>query len=249
MSTSGSTSFTVTRDQVIQAALRGLSVLEEGAEPTTEATKNASFALNLIIKNWQKDGMKLWTIDDLVVPLVAGQTTYTIGTDSSNNVVSNRPLKVIQGFLRNLSDAPQYIDIPMQALSRQEYNMLGSKFNTGTINSYFYNPKPTYGELSVYLTPDSNTQTNYELIVTVQRPLMDMIKPTDNFDFPNEWFLALKWALMAELASDYDKSLTDRGYYDAKAVAYKHSAEDWDVENASVFFVPDIRSGMNKGFK
>jgi len=248
MSTSGVTSFTVTRDQVIQAALRGLSVLEEGAEPTSEATKNASFALNLIIKNWQKDGIKLWTIDNLVVPLVSGQTLYTIGPDSGNDIISDRPLKVIQGFLRNVQVSPP-IDIPMQALSRQEYNMLGSKASPGVMNSYFYNPKPTFGQLDVYLTPDSNTATNYDLYIVVQRPLMDMVKPTDNFDFPNEWFLPLKWALMAELASDYDKSLQDRGYYDTKAIMYKREVEDWDVENASVYFVPDVRMGMNRGFR
>ena len=248
MTTSGVTSFTVTRDQVIEAALRGLSVLEEGAQPTATATQNASFALNLIIKNWQKDGIKLWTIDNLVIPLVNGQTFYTIGPDVGNDVISNRPLKVIQGFLRNTSVTPP-VDIPMQALSRQEYNMLGSKASTGTMNSYFFNPKPTYGELEVYLTPDSNTATNYAFYAVVQRPLMDMVKASDNFDFPNEWFMALKWALMAELASDYDKSLQDRSYYDMKSLAYKTSVEDWDVENASVYFVPDVRMGMNRGFR
>ncbi len=248
MTTSGVTSFTVTRDQVIEAALRGLSVLEEGAQPTATATQNASFALNLIIKNWQKDGIKLWTIDNLVIPLVNGQTFYTIGPDVGNDVISNRPLKVIQGFLRNTSVTPP-VDIPMQALSRQEYNMLGSKASTGTMNSYFFNPKPTYGELEVYLTPDSNTATNYVFYAVVQRPLMDMVKASDNFDFPNEWFMALKWALMAELASDYDKSLQDRSYYDMKSLAYKTSVEDWDVENASVYFVPDVRMGMNRGFR
>jgi len=248
MSTSGVTNFTVTRDQVIQAALRGLSVLEEGAEPTAAATSNASFALNLIIKNWQKDGIKLWTIDNLEVPLVANQTVYNIGPDSSNDIVSDRPLRVIQGFLRNVEASPP-IDIPLQPLSRQEYNILGSKFSPGVMNSYFYNPKPTFGQLTVYLTPDTNSQTNYVLYVIVQRPIMDMVKPTDNFDFPNEWFLALKWALMAELAPEYDKSLPDRGYYDARAVALKKALEDWDVENASMFFQPDVRMGMNRSFR
>ena len=248
MTTSGVTSFTVTRDQVIEAALRGLSVLEEGAQPTATATQNASFALNLIIKSWQKDGIKLWTIDNLVIPLVSGQTLYTIGPDVGNDIISDRPLKVIQGFLRNTSVTPP-VDIPMQALSRQEYNMLGSKASTGTMNSYFFNPKPTYGQLEVYLTPDTNTATNYAFYAVVQRPLMTMIKATDNFDFPSEWFLALKWALMAELSSTYDKNLQERAYIDAKAKFFRDEVEDWDVENASVYFVPDIRMGMNKGFR
>ena len=248
MSTSGTTSFTVTRDQIIETALQDLSVLGEGQQPSSTALQKGSFALNLIIKSWQTTGIKLWTIDNLTIPLVSSQTMYKIGPDGTNDIVTNKPLVVVQGFLRNLSVTPN-IDQPMQPLSRQEYNMLGSKFSTGTTNSYFYNPKATYGELSVFLTPDSNTATNYDLIIVVQRPLMDIVKPTDNFDFPSEWFLALKWALMSELASSYDKTLQERAYIDAKAKFYKDEVENFDVENASVFFVPDVRMGMNKGMR
>ena len=46
MSVSGVTSFTVTRDQLIKAALEDLSVLEEGGEPSATATQKASFAIN-----------------------------------------------------------------------------------------------------------------------------------------------------------------------------------------------------------
>jgi len=68
-----------------------------------------------------------------------------------------------------------------------------------------------------------------------------MVKPTDNFDFPAEWFLALKWALMAEIASDYDKTMTERAYYDMKALMLKKEVEDFDVEDVAIRFVPDMR--------
>ena len=239
MSVSGTTSFTVTRDQVIEAAMRGLSVLEEGAQPSATSVINASMSLNLIIKNWQKDGIKLWTISEIAMPLVASQTTYSIGPNGCD-FTSPKPLKVIQSFLRNTQVTPP-IDIPMQVISRQEYNTLGSKLSTGLVNSIFYTPNVTNGVVSVFLTPDSSTATNYVLYMTVQRSLMDMVKPTDNFDFPAEWFLALKWALMAEMASDYDKSLQDRGYYDVKAILLRKELEDFDVEDVAVRFVPDMR--------
>lgn len=241
MAVSGTTSFTVTRDQVIEAAMRGLSVLEEGAQPSATSVINASMSLNLIIKNWQKDGIKLWTISEIALPLVASQTSYTIGpTGTGSDLVSPKPLKVIQSYLRNVQVTPP-IDIPIQVISRQEYNTLGSKFSTGTTNSIFYTPNVSSGVVNVYLTPDLSTVTNYVLYMTVQRSLMDMVKPTDNFDFPAEWFLALKWALMAEMASDYDKSLQDRGYYDVKAILLRKELEDFDVEDVAVRFVPDMR--------
>jgi len=241
MSVSGTTSFTVTRDQVIEAAMRGLSVLEEGAQPSATSVINASMSLNLIIKNWQKDGIKLWTISEIALPLVASKTSYSIGpSGTGSDLTSPKPLKVIQSYLRNVQVTPA-VDIPMQVISRQEYNTLGSKFSTGLVNSIFYTPNVTSGVVNVYLTPDSSTVSNYVLYMTVQRSLMDMVKPTDNFDFPAEWFLALKWALMAEIASDYDKTMQERAYYDMKALLLKKEVEDFDVEDVAVRFVPDLR--------
>lgn len=248
MAVTGISNLVVTRDQIISASLRGLSVLEEGAQPSSTALQNASFALNLIMKKWQSEGIKLWTITELTLPLVANKTTYNIGTAVGNDLVTDKPLKLIQSFLRNTSVTPD-VDIPMTIISQQEYNLLGSKYTTGTTNSVYYMPYRDYGTLSVFLTPDTATATNYQLHLTVQRPIYVVNNPNDNFDFPSEWFLALKWALMAELASDYDKNLQDKGYYDVKAEMLKKDLQDWDVENASTFFQPDQRTGFNRNFR
>jgi len=248
MAVTGISNFVVTRNQVIEAALRGLSVLEEGAQPSAAALENCGFSLNLIMKKWQSEGVKLWTITELTLPLVAGQTTYNIGTASNNDLVTDKPLRLIQSFLRNTGVSPA-VDIPMTIISQQEYNILGSKFSTGTTNSVFYQPYTTYGTVSVFLTPDTNTSTNYQLHLTVQRPIYIVNNPNDNFDFPSEWFLALKWALMAEVASDYDKNLNERTYIDSKATLFKQELLDWDIEHSSTFFQPDQRTGFNRNFR
>jgi hypothetical protein len=332
MAVSGTTTFTVTRNQVIEAALRGLSVLEEGAQPSATALENAGFSLNLIMKKWQSDGIKLWTVVEYTLPLVNNQTEYTIGPSSSYDLNADKPLRLIQAFLRNQTSPTNavgkisltsggsayttqpsnpvsvsggtgsaaqfnltfsggvatsatlansggsgysvgdvltvqggafgtaatitvnsvintYTDIPMTLISQQEYNILGSKFSTGTTNSVFYQPFVDYGKLKIFLTPDANTSSYYQLHLTVQRPIMDVNKPNENFDFPSEWFLALKWALMAELASDYDKTLQDKGYFDQKAMMLKNELMDWDIEWASTFFQPDVRMGFNRNFR
>ena len=248
MSVSGTTSFVVTRDDVIQAAMRKLSVLEEGSTPTAQSVTNFSFALNLILKNWQKDGIKLWTIGNLTVPLQASKTSYSIGPyGTTSDITSDKPLKVVGAFLRNTSTSPN-IDMPMQILSRQEYNLLGSKFSTGLTNSIYYEPGLLSGVVTIFMTPDTNTSTNYQLILVVQRSIMDVNLSTDNFDLPAEWYLPLQWALAAEMSSDYEKSLQDRAYFDQKAIYYKKEVEDWDVENTSVQFIPDMRMAQ-RGFR
>ena len=71
--------FTVNRDQIISLALRKLGVLELGSVPDSETVANASLALNLFVKQMATQGLKLWTVNELVVPLVNGQTEYVLG--------------------------------------------------------------------------------------------------------------------------------------------------------------------------
>lgn len=244
MATSGTTSFTVTRDDIIQSALRGLSVLEEGTTPTTAAVTSAAFALNLILKNWQKDGIKLWTVTEVIVPYVASQSSYTIGP-SGQNVTSDKPIRLVQAYLRNNQVSPP-IDIPMQIISKQEYNTLGSKGSIGVTNSVMLDVNTTFSTVYVFLTPDSNTVTNYSLHLVVRRPIQDVNSATDNFDLPAEWFLPLKWGLMSELGTDYDTSLPRLSYIESRAEKLKKEVEDSDYEETSVMFVPDLRMNIGK---
>ena len=52
MTTSGTTTFSVTRNDIINASLRLLGVLEEGSIANATAIENASLVLNMLIKDW-----------------------------------------------------------------------------------------------------------------------------------------------------------------------------------------------------
>lgn len=321
------TTYSVTRDQIISGALRKLQVLDLGATPDADTLTNASQSLNIMVKAWQSQGIKLWTIQEYVIPLVASQNSYklgytttksgtctitqatpgvvtyvgnglTVGTvvvftttgalptgltaGSSYYVVSTptadtftvsstlagspiatssagsgvhtctittpvtvdqvteKPLKVIQAWLRNMSVTP-YIDRPVILLSRQEYNILGSKFATGQINSVWYNPMTTYGEVHTYLTPDATTATDYMLYLVGQKPLGDILLATDVPDFPSEWMQALVWGLADELAIEYGCHVNQRQEIGMKAERYRNDLQDWDVETTSTFFQVDQR--------
>jgi hypothetical protein len=245
-----SSTYTVTRDQIITLALRKLGVLEIGSPPDPDTIANAAMSLNLLIKQLSTDGLKLWKICELIIPLTSGQTSYTLGGstsalmyDSLNPTVAitDKPLKVIQGFYRNLQSTPS-IDTPVMLVSKQEYNVLGSKFSTGTANTIFYDPRKLNGVLYVYLTPDINAQTNLELHIVAQLPLDDLNTALDIPDFPNEWMNCLVWNLADELALQYGVPLNARQEIAQRAGAYREKLSDWDVEAASTFFSVDFRS-------
>lgn len=247
-----STNFTVSRDQIISLALRKLGVLELGDNPDAATVANASLALNLLIKQMATEGLKLWKIQELVIPVVANQTTYTLGGTSSSPMydsfdttfatpLTDKPLKIIQGWYRNTTATPN-IDTPLQLLSKQEYNMLGSKASTGVANSIFYDIRTTYGTLYVYLTPDSYSATNLDIHVVAQMPMQDLLRAQDIPDFPNEWMNTLVWNLADQLAIEYSVPANHRQEITARATAYRDQLTDWDVEVTSTFFAPDYRS-------
>ena len=245
-----SSTYTVTRDQIISLALRKLGVLEIGDTPDANTVANAALSLNLFIKQLSVEGLKLWKNTEIIIPLTTNQTTYVLGGTTSTLMydslaptvpITDRPLKVIQGFYRS-TETTIYIDTPVMIISKQEYNTLGSKFSTGTTNSIFYSVKQLNGILYVYLTPDVNTSTYKALHLVVQLPLNDLNSALEIPNFPNEWMNCLVWNLADQLALEYGVPMNARQELTQRAEAYRSLLTDWDVETTSTFFTPDYRS-------
>lgn len=251
-----SSTYSITRDQVISLALRKLGVLEIGDTPDSAAIANANMSLNLLIKQMSTEGLKIWKTSELIIPLVANQTSYILGGASSTLMydsqnpetpITDRPLKVIQGWYRNLQVTPN-IDTPFMVVSKNEYNTLGSKFSTGTANTVFYDTKSLNGILYVFLTPDANAATNLELHLVAQMPLNDMTAADQLPDFPNEWMNTLVWNLADQLSLEYGVPMNTRQEINQRAATYRQLLNDWDVEVASTFFAPDFRSSSNNSY-
>ena len=238
-----SSTFTVNRDQIITLALRKLGVLELGSVPDSETVANASLALNLYIKQMETEGLKLWTVNELVLPLVNNQTVYSIGPVSqvpATDLNTPKPLKIIQGWLRQITVQPP-IDTPMQLLSQQEYNTLGSKFSTGVANSLYYEIRQNSGNLHVYLTPNYNAAYQYELHLTAQQPIEDINTGSSIPNFPAEWMNTLVWNLADQLAIEYSVPGNHRQEIAMRAKTYREQLTDWDIESVSTFFQADLR--------
>jgi len=90
MATSGTYTFTVTRDDIIRAAMLNLGKLGEGEGPTASETQDAAMYLNMLVKQYQGQadysaGLKMWTrrIGHLFLSTTSGQ--YILGYNSSAN--------------------------------------------------------------------------------------------------------------------------------------------------------------------
>jgi len=187
------TTFSISRDQLITTALRKIGVVAQGEVATTDQISEAAMALNLLVKAWEADGMPLWALRTTPIPLVAGQTSYNIGIGITNHVVTDKPLKVIQAWNR---DPISKVDIPMRILTKQEYSILGNKSTSGKPIQIYYEPKVDSGTLYLFPTPAAGDVATSTIYITYQRPFEDFNSTTDTPDFPSEWIEAIVYGLL-----------------------------------------------------
>jgi hypothetical protein len=255
MASTGTASYTITRDALSTAALRALRIIDpEVGTPSTNMLTNAAEAMNILLKHWSVKGLKLWCYQTVVVPMVIGKRKYTLGP-SGADVTCIRPLRVLEygNFLRDTScgcggSGQGDFDIALRLISRAEYREFGYKFAQGLTNSIYYNPtiniasgatSPSlgWGELWVYVTAND---TDHAIYLNCQRPIYDMTSANDEFDLPQEWFNAIKWGLAAEIADEYEVSEQRIMRLNAKAEQALELCTDWSVEEASTTFAPDM---------
>ena len=236
MTTSGVTTFNVTRDQLITGALRMIGAVAQGETPTSTQITEAAEALNMMVKAYEADGMPLWGIETYGIPLVSGQSTYTIGTGQEINIP--KPLKVIQAWNKVLTSG---VDIPMRILTKQEYNILGNKTTGGNPIQVYYQPKLAYGELHVFPVPTNVEEAQNEVYIVYQRPFEDFVTSGDNPDFPQEWLDALKYGLAARLAPEYGIPSDQRMILIREAKEIKEQALSFGTEEGSLYFQYDRR--------
>lgn len=81
MAVSGSKDYSITRANIIEAALRKLGVYDQGEAVSGDETSAAATALNLMVKEWVARGIDLWLRDEITLFLQPDTKSYSIGTD------------------------------------------------------------------------------------------------------------------------------------------------------------------------
>jgi hypothetical protein len=233
MTTSGTYSFLMSRDDTIKAALRLTTRFGAGDTIPTEDIDNCAQALNILCKALVVEGLPLWCVQQLSVPFVVGQAAYDLSTFGSG-----LPVRVLDCFWRSATGN----DVQLSSMSRYDYNQLGEKASPGNPNQYYYDRQLTSGKLVVYNVPADSAST---LQVTAQRQIQDVNLGTQNLDFTQEAYQMLKWTLADEIALEYSTPRDVRVELAQKAAVYREkffSGPDGQ-ENASVGFQPNMAGG------
>ena len=64
---------------IVSRALKDIGALEAGENPTPEAAQDAFDMLNDMLDQWSNENMMVFYKNEIIFPVVAGQTQYTIG--------------------------------------------------------------------------------------------------------------------------------------------------------------------------
>lgn len=231
--TSGTASFLVSRDDVINAALRSLRVISVGQTPVTEDYTNCAFALNTLLKELNASGKMAWVYQTISTPFIASQAAYTIA-ETGANLTNARPVDIVHAWRRDGSTPP--IDTPMSRLTRQEYDQLTPKAITGIPTNWYYDPQIGLASITVWPAPLDAT---YTLFMCIQRPIQDITSSGQNFDIPQEGFSTLRWILADEVSSEYRVDMETLAYVRAKAKEKRDLLINFAQEEGSVYFMPD----------
>jgi len=70
---------------IVSRALKDIGALEAGETPTPEAAQDAFDMLNDLVDQWSNEEMMVFYKNEIVFPIVPGQTQYTIGPTGNIN--------------------------------------------------------------------------------------------------------------------------------------------------------------------
>ena len=213
--------------------MRDAGLLQEGDEPSGEDYATYIVRLNDLINLWQTQGLKLWLNFLQPVVLVAGQTTpYYLGPAGAT--ITTKPTRVVEGYYVTASGTSRQLD----PLSWNTYNTLSNRIQQGAVTGYFVDKQQDNLAVSLWLVPDTSAATG-RVDLLIQKQVTNVVKLTDTMNFPIEWFMALRWGLADDISTGQPPSIVQR--CQTRAEAFRLALEEWDVEDGSTFFQPNMR--------
>jgi hypothetical protein len=199
--------------------IRNTALLQEHMEA-------ARMSSNLMLSRWSNQGVNLWAVDLVTVPLVAGQSTYSV---DANTVM------ILDAYLGITNSGPE-IDRIIMPISRTEYASYPNKSQQGFTTVYWFDRllSPT---ITLWPVPDGNSAQvlKYYRVRQIQD---SNFTSGQNVEIPYLWLEAFAYGLAARLAVIFApdkvqilKPMADESY---------QIAADQNVEYAQQYISPQI---------
>ena len=156
MATSGTTSFDLDIDDIIEEAYERCGVRTNSGYNI----KSARRSLNILFSEWGNRGVHLWKVELKNQLLTAGTITYSTPTDCSD------VLEAYVSTSESITSSTQ--DVSLTKIDRSAYAALPNKGQTGQPSQYYVDRQIT-PTISLYLAPDTITYTYLKYYVIKNR--------------------------------------------------------------------------------
>lgn len=186
----------------------------------------ARTAANLMLANWANQGVNLWAVDLVTVPLVKGQTTYTV--DSNTVMILDAYVTTTNGTLST--------DRVILPISRTEYSSYPNKDQQGFPTTYWFDRliNPT---VTIWPVPDG-TQTTLKYY-RVRQTQDSNLQNAQTVEIPYLWMDAFAFGLAARLAQIWKPELVM--VLKPQAMEAYQIAASQNVEYAQQYISPQIQ--------
>jgi hypothetical protein len=200
--------------------VRNTAVLQEHMEA-------ARMASNMMLARWSNQGVNLWAVDLISVPLVQGQATYSV---DSNTVM------ILDAYMEIDNGNGQPIDRIILPISRTEYASYPNKEQQGFTTTYWFDRllSPT---VTLWPVPDGNS-AQYLKYYRVRQLQDSNLQNGQQVEIPYLWMEAFAYGLAQRLAMVWSpekvailKPIADESYM---------IAAEQNVEQAQQYISPQI---------
>lgn len=221
MATSGTYSWSLDIDEVIQEALEMIG----GEQTLGNDPKSARRSINLMLQDWQNRGILLWTSNTTIVSLTTSVTSY----DLNANIVD-----VTDAVLTRSGT-----DIALTRISMEEYLRIPRKSQTGRPSQFAIRREQDNPTLFLWPIPINSTDT---LKIERVKFMQDVNKSAgQNADISRRFLPAFTAGLAHQMA--WKRPGVEGGRISALSAEYEARlarAMDEDRERASIKIVPKL---------
>ena len=225
MTTSGTYTFNPSLGEIVLNAYARCGVRRTAI--MQEHMTDARFETNLMLSSWANQGVNLWEVVLISVPLIQGQTTYT------------GPAKVVMildAVIQQNTGTSSQFDRVIMPISRTEYSQTPNKLQQAPPTVFWFDRliNPT---VTLWPVPDqTSTYTlNYYAVTQIQDA---ELTDAQTVDIPYRWLDALAAGLAARLAAIYAPDRMQM--LEAKAQQAYTIAATQDTENVPLYIMPGL---------
>lgn len=225
MTTSGTYAFNPSLGELTlyaynMAGVRNTALLQEHMQA-------AKMATNMMLASWANQGVNLWAVDLITVPLVQGQATYSV---DGNTVM------ILDAYMEIDNGSSQPIDRIILPISRTEYASYPNKEQQGFTTTYWFDRliSPT---VTLWPVPDG-TSAQYLKYYRVRQIQDSNFTSGQTVEIPYLWLEAFADGLAYRLAKIWNppiavglKAIADQSY---------DIAARQNIEQAQQYISPQI---------